>query len=54
MRCTSQEIFENQKFKIFDFNIKVRLFCKPEDIAFAINEYKQYWSDNIHKILEVI
>jgi hypothetical protein len=32
----------------------VRLFCKPEDRAYAIDEYKSYWFDNIHKILEEI
>ena len=36
------------------FNIRVRLFCKPEDKAYAIAKYKEYWFDNIHKILETI
>ena len=49
-----RKIFENQEFKSFDFNIKVRLFCKPEDKTYAIENYKDYWLDDIHKILEKI
>jgi len=49
-----RKIFENQEFKSFDFNIKVRLFCKLEDKTYAIENYKDYWLDDIHKILEVI
>jgi superfamily II DNA or RNA helicase len=49
-----KRIFERQKFDYAGFDIIVRLFCKPEDKAYAIDEYKPYWFDDIHKILEVI
>jgi len=49
-----KDIFENQLFSHNGFNIKVKLFCKPEDKAYAIEEYKEFWLDNIHKILEAI
>ena len=53
-----REIFENKVFPYpgsgsdIRFNIKVWLFCKPEDKAYAIEEYKEYWLDDISKILE--
>ena len=49
-----KKIFENQEFKSFNFNIKVRFFCKPKDKTYAIGNYKNYWIDDIHKILEII
>jgi superfamily II DNA or RNA helicase len=49
-----RSIFENKKFFHNGFNIKVRLFCKPKDQAYAIEEYKKYWFDNLHKILEIL
>ena len=49
-----QKIFENKIFSHDNFIIKVKLFCKPKEKAYAMEEYKQYWQDNIHKILEDI
>ena len=49
-----KDIFENRSFLHGGFNIKVKLFCKPKDRAYAIEEYKEFWPDNIHKILEAI
>ena len=49
-----KEIFEGKNFKYDDFNIKVKLFCKPKDKAFALEEYKKYWPDNIHNIFETL
>lgn len=49
-----KSIFDNKSFKHNGFNIKVKLFCKPEDKAYAIKEYEEFWLDNIHKILESI
>jgi len=46
-----KDIFENKDFKYGDFNIKVKLFCKPKDKTFVLKEYKKYWLDNIHNIL---
>ena len=49
-----KDIFWNRLFSHNGFNIKVKLFCKPEDEAYAIEEYREFWLDNIHKILEAI
>ena len=50
-----KEVFEGKPFFPYDgFNIKVKLFCKPSDQALAEKEYKEYWPDNIQKILEAI
>jgi len=49
-----RKIFENKIFSHDNFIIKVKLFCKPKDRAYAMEEYKKYWQDNIHKILEDI
>jgi superfamily II DNA or RNA helicase len=49
-----KRIFENQSFLHEGFNIIVKLFCKPKDEAFVLPQYKEYWFDNIHKILEAI
>ena len=49
-----KNIFENQLFPHNGFNIKVKLFCEPEDEAYAIEQYKEFWLDNIHKILGAI
>ena len=49
-----RKMFENRLFPYSDFNIRVRLFCKPKDKAYAEEKYKKYWLDNIHTILEAI
>ncbi len=50
-----KEIFERKKFISQEgFCIKVKLFCKPKNANYAIKEYKEYWLDNIHKILQKI
>jgi len=49
-----KDVFKNQLFFHNGFNIKVKLFCKPEDEAYAIEKYKEFWLDNIHKIVEAI
>jgi len=49
-----KDIFENRLFSHNGFNIKVKLFCKPKDKAYAIEKYKEFWLDDIHKILEAI
>ena len=53
-----RRIFENQKFPDSEyhtgFDINVRLFCKPKDISYAIDEYKKYWLEDIDKILDAI
>lgn len=49
-----KDIFWNKTFPHDDFEIRVKLFCKPEDKAYAIEKYKEFWLDNIHGILESI
>jgi len=49
-----KEIFGKKSFFHNGFNIKVKLFCKPEYRAYAPEAYKEFWLDNIHKILEAI
>jgi len=49
-----REIFENKEFSSFGFNIKIKLFCKPEDRAYAIDKYREYWFDDIHKALQQV
>lgn len=49
-----KKIFEDRSFAYNGFNIKVKLFCKPKDKAYPIEEYKKYWPDNIQQILESI
>lgn len=48
------DIFEGKEFSHEGFKIRVKLFCKPKDEAYALDEYKKYWKDNIHKILEEV
>jgi hypothetical protein len=49
-----KNIFANKTFSHNGFKIKIKLFCKPEDKAYAIEEYKEFWLDNLHKILKAI
>ena len=55
-----REIFEDRVFSYSDFasgikfNIKVWLFCKPKDKAYASEKYREYWPDNISEILKKI
>jgi len=49
-----RKIFENKIFPFSNFIIKVKLFCKPKERAYAIEKYKSYWPDNIYRILETI
>ncbi|MDH7529011.1 MAG: hypothetical protein QHH28_12660 [Ignavibacteria bacterium] len=48
---------ENGKEKVFNhngFKVRIKLLLRPEDISKALAEYKQYWFDNIEKMLEVM
>lgn len=51
-----KELFEeNGKEKVFAHNgakVKIKLRLRPEDISKALVEYKQYWFDDIGKMLE--
>jgi len=53
-----KEIFEEDgEEKVFNhdgFKVKIKLFLKPEDVAYTLPEYKKYWFDNIDKMLEVV
>jgi len=48
---------ENGKEKVFNYNgfkVRIKLLLRSEDISKTPAEYKQYWFDNIEKMLEVI
>jgi len=45
---------ENQGFNHAEFNIRVKLFCKPQDRNYALGEYKKYWDDDIQNILKAV
>jgi len=48
---------ENGKEKVFNYNgfkVRIKLLLRPEDISKAPAEYRQYWFDNIEKMLEVM
>ncbi|MGB2841993.1 MAG: hypothetical protein WBC40_05905 [Halobacteriota archaeon] len=36
------------------FKVKIKLLLRPEDISEAPAEYRQYWFDNMEKMLDVI
>ena len=50
-----KELFEeNGKEKVFNYNgynVRIKLFLRPEDVSKALPEYKQYWFDDIEKML---
>jgi len=48
---------ENEKSKVFSYNgynIKIKLRLKTKDISRVTDSYKQYWFDDISKMLEII
>ena len=48
---------EDGKEKVFNrdgFKVRIKLLLRPEDVSKALSEYKQYWFDNIEKMLEVM
>jgi len=48
---------EDGKEKVFShkgFKVRIKLLLRPEDVSKALAEYKQYWFDNIEKMLEVM
>ncbi len=48
---------ENGKERVFNhngFKVKIKLLLRPEDISEAPTEYRQYWFDNMEKMLDVI
>ena len=48
---------ENGKERVFNhngFKVKIKLLLRPEDISKAPAEYRQYWFDNMEKMLDVI
>lgn len=51
-------LFEgNGNEKVFNhngFKVRIKLLLRPEDVSKALAEYKQYWFDNIEKMLEVM
>jgi hypothetical protein len=51
-----KELFEeNGKEKVFKnngFNVRIKLRLRPEDVSKTLSEYRQYWFDDIEKILE--
>lgn len=53
-----KELFEDDgREKVFNhngFKVRIRLLLKPEAVSKALPEYKQYWFDNIEKMLEVM
>ncbi|MEA2065596.1 MAG: DEAD/DEAH box helicase family protein [Thermotogota bacterium] len=53
-----KELFEeNGREKGFAYNgskVKIKLRLRPEDVSKALVEYKQYWFDDIGKMLETV
>jgi len=48
---------ENGKEKVFShngFKVRIKLLFRTDDISKPPDEYKQYWFDNIEKMLEAI
>lgn len=48
---------ENGKERVFNhngFKVKIKLLLRPEDISEVPAEYRQYWFDNMEKMLDVI
>ncbi len=48
---------EDGKEKIFSydgFKVRIKLLLRPKDVSKVLTEYKQYWFDNIEKMLEVM
>jgi len=47
---------ENGKEKVFNYNgfkVRIKLLLRPEDVSKAPAEYRQYWFDNIEKMVKV-
>jgi type III restriction enzyme len=53
-----KDVFEaNGTEKAFNYNgfeVKIKLFLKPEDIATTPIEYRKYWFDNIDKMMQAV
>lgn len=53
-----QELFEeNGKEKVFKYNgskVKIKLRLRPEDVSKTLAGYKQYWFDDIEKMLDMV
>ena len=48
---------ENGKEKVFNYNefkVRIKLLLRPEDVSKAPAEYRQYWFDNIEKMVKVV
>ncbi|MDI6839868.1 MAG: DEAD/DEAH box helicase family protein [bacterium] len=48
---------ENGEERVFNhngFKVRIKLLLRPEDVSKALTEYKQYWFDNIEKMLEAM
>ena len=48
---------ENRKEKVFNYNgfkVRIKLLLRPEDVSKAPAEYRQYWFDNIEKMVKVV
>jgi hypothetical protein len=46
---------ENGKEKVFNYNgfkVRIKLLLRPEDVSKAPAEYRQYWFDNIEKMVK--